>query len=148
MSDISSMMQDGRQFSAAFDEEANFCAGATQIYWHSPMCVKYSINRLAKERNLCRFKAPWRLVERTGLREDGVLELRRNYSMVNRWNKAISWIETQSLYVFYSDTEQNVGGDVCHELRFKDRRPGVETRGDSGGSVSYRGEFDSEKRWQ
>lgn len=118
MSDISSMMQDGRQFSAAFDEEANFCAGATQIHRHSPTCVKYSINRPAKERNLCRFKAPWRLVERTGLREDGVLEIRRNHSM------------------------------VCHELRFKDRRPDVETSGDSGGSVSYGGGFDSGKRRQ
>ncbi|KAM4061856.1 PIF1-like helicase [Hirsutella rhossiliensis] len=30
------------QFSASFEEEANFCAGATQIHTHSPTCVKYS----------------------------------------------------------------------------------------------------------
>ncbi len=78
------------QFSASFEEEANFCAGATQIHTHSPTCVKYSINRPARTRNLCRFKAPWRLVEQTAFKEGGVLEIRRNHSMVNRWNKAIA----------------------------------------------------------
>ncbi|PVH90605.1 hypothetical protein DM02DRAFT_607276, partial [Periconia macrospinosa] len=55
-----------------------------------PTCVKYSINRPAGTRNLCRFKAPWRLVEQTAFKEGGVLEIRRNHNMVNRWNKAIS----------------------------------------------------------
>jgi len=41
-------------------------------------------------RSLCRFKAPWRLVEKTAFKEGGVLEIRRNHNMVNRWNKAIS----------------------------------------------------------
>jgi hypothetical protein len=41
-------------------------------------------------RNLCRFKAPWRLVEKTAFKEGGVLEIRRNHKMVNRWNKSIS----------------------------------------------------------
>jgi hypothetical protein len=84
------MLHDEEQFSAAFEEEANFCAGATQIHTHSPTCVKYSINRSAGTRNLCRFKAPWRLVEKTAFKEGGVLEIRRNHNMVNRWNKAIS----------------------------------------------------------
>ncbi|XP_044716535.1 AAA domain-containing protein [Hirsutella rhossiliensis] len=38
-SDISQFLGDERQFSASFDEEANFCAGATQIHTHSPTCV-------------------------------------------------------------------------------------------------------------
>jgi len=84
------MLKNEERFSAAFEEEANFCAGATQIHTHSPTCVKYSINKPARTRNLCRFKAPWRIVEKTGFKEGGVLEIRRNHSMVNRWNKAIS----------------------------------------------------------
>ncbi|XP_044716303.1 ATP-dependent DNA helicase PIF1 [Hirsutella rhossiliensis] len=38
-SDISSLLDNTEQFSAAFDEEANFCAGATQVHTHSPTCV-------------------------------------------------------------------------------------------------------------
>lgn len=89
-SDISSLLQNGEQFSAAFDEEANFCAGSTQIHTHSPTCVKYSISRPAMNKDLCRFKAPWKLVERTAFTEDGVLQIRRSHNMVNRWNKAIA----------------------------------------------------------
>jgi hypothetical protein len=89
-SDVSSMLRNREQFSATFDEEANFCAGATQIHTHSPTCVKYSIGKPARNRELCRFKAPWRLVEKTSFREDGVLQIRRRHSMVNRWNKAIA----------------------------------------------------------
>ncbi|RYP15987.1 hypothetical protein DL765_005384 [Monosporascus sp. GIB2] len=37
-----------------------------------------------------RFKAPWRLVEKTSFSEDGVLQIRRGHSLVNRWNKAIA----------------------------------------------------------
>ncbi|KAM3500890.1 hypothetical protein MY11210_009453 [Beauveria gryllotalpidicola] len=42
-SDISHLLDNPEQFSTAFDEEANFCAGATQIHTHSPTCVKYSL---------------------------------------------------------------------------------------------------------
>jgi hypothetical protein len=35
------------------DEEANFCAGATQIHTHSPTCVKYSISKPSRNRDLC-----------------------------------------------------------------------------------------------
>ncbi|EKG09158.1 hypothetical protein MPH_13842 [Macrophomina phaseolina MS6] len=95
-SDISPLLQDNEQFAAAFDEEANFCAGATQIHTHSPSCVKYSIGRAGilsrqgNKRDLCRFRAPWKLVERTAFTDDGVLQIRRNHSMVNRWNKAMA----------------------------------------------------------
>jgi hypothetical protein len=90
-SDISSLLQDSHQFAAAFEEEANFCAGATQIHTHSPTCVKYSIQGgRGQKGSLCRFKAPWKLVERTAFTEDGVLQIRRGHDMVNRWNKAIA----------------------------------------------------------
>ncbi|XP_044717277.1 PIF1 protein [Hirsutella rhossiliensis] len=70
--DISSRLDDVARFTDTFDEEANFCAGATQIHTHSATC------------------APWRLVERTALTADGVLEIRRTHSMVNRWNRAMA----------------------------------------------------------
>ncbi|PVH91577.1 hypothetical protein DM02DRAFT_663849 [Periconia macrospinosa] len=89
-SDISTLLRNDEQFAAAFDEEANFCAGATQIHTHSPTCVKYSIQGQGKNRDLCRFKAPWGLVERTSFTEDGALRIRRSHSMVNRWNKAMA----------------------------------------------------------
>ncbi|XP_044715320.1 ATP-dependent DNA helicase PIF1 [Hirsutella rhossiliensis] len=89
-SDISSMLDNTEQFSAAFDEEANFCAGATQVHTHSPTCVKYSLGKGARKGNLCRFKSPWRLVDKTAITADGVLQIRRTHSMVNRWNKAIA----------------------------------------------------------
>ena len=89
-SDISSQLQNSQQFAAAFDEEANFCAGSTQIHTHSPTCVKYSMMGPGRKRDLCRFKAPWRLVERTLFTADGVLQIRRSYNMVNRWNKAMA----------------------------------------------------------
>jgi hypothetical protein len=89
-SDISSLLDNTEQFSAAFDEEANFCAGATQIHTHSPTCVKYSLGKKRRKGDLCRFKAPWRLVDKTAFTPDGVLQIRRTHPMVNRWNKAIA----------------------------------------------------------
>ncbi|KAK7570760.1 hypothetical protein V3481_019299 [Fusarium oxysporum f. sp. vasinfectum] len=89
-SDISSLLENRQQFAAAFDEEANFCAGATQIHTHSPTCVKYAIRGRGKRRDPCRFKAPWRLAEKTAFTDEGVLQIRRTHSMVNRWNKAMA----------------------------------------------------------
>lgn len=90
INDISELVNDGSKLTAAFDEEANFCAGATQIHTHSPTCVKYSFARQDRKRNLCRFRAPWRLVDRTAVTNDGVLQIRRTHPLVNRWNKAIA----------------------------------------------------------
>jgi hypothetical protein len=54
--------------------------------------VKYSFGRRHNKgaAGLCRFGAPWRLVEKTGFTEDGVLRMRRTHPTVNRWNKAIA----------------------------------------------------------
>lgn len=89
-SDMSSLLQNSQQFASSFDEEGNFCTGATQIHTHSPTCVKYSIRGQRKNRDPCRFKAPWRLVERTAFTESGVLQIWRSHSIVNRWNKAMA----------------------------------------------------------
>ncbi|KAM4061887.1 ATP-dependent DNA helicase PIF1 [Hirsutella rhossiliensis] len=80
-SDVSSLLDSAEQFSAGFEEEANFCAGATQIHTHSPTCVKYSLGNKGRRGDLCRFKAPWKLVEETTLSQDGVLRIRRTHPM-------------------------------------------------------------------
>lgn len=82
--DISSLLQNRSHFAAAFEEEANFCAGASQIHTHSPTCVKYSVGKRHDKHNLCRFKAPWKVVEKTTFSAEGVLQIRRNHSLVNR----------------------------------------------------------------
>lgn len=160
-SDISSLLRNREQFSAAFDEEANFCAGATQVHTHSPTCVKYSISKPAKSRELCRFKAPWKLVEKTVFTEDGVLQIERHHSMVNRWNKAmavglrhnhdISFIATQCktmAVVFYvtnyaTKLEDPVWKRVAAAAQTLETvvAPGVETRNSGpqrGGGVENR----------
>lgn len=87
-SDASSLLNEA-QFGLAFEEEANFCAGATQIHTHSPTCVKYALGRQDRKHNPCRFGAPWNLVERTCFTEEG-LRIRRSHGLVNRWNKAMA----------------------------------------------------------
>lgn len=89
-SDISPLLENAEHFSARFEEEANFCAGSAQVHTHSPTCVKYSIGKNKRGGDLCRFKAPWKLVEQTALTPDGVLEIRRTHPMVNRWNQAMA----------------------------------------------------------
>ncbi|KAL8299186.1 hypothetical protein RB594_008452 [Gaeumannomyces avenae] len=89
-SDVSSLLNNTAQFAASFEEEANFCAGATQVHTHSPTCVKYSIGKQQKKQNPCRFGAPWKAVEKTCFTKDGLLRIRRGHSLVNRWNKAMA----------------------------------------------------------
>ncbi|KAH7248238.1 hypothetical protein B0J15DRAFT_551179 [Fusarium solani] len=57
-SDISSLLDNTKQFSAAFNEEANFYASATQIHTHSLTYVKYSLGKKRQKGDLYRFKAP------------------------------------------------------------------------------------------
>ncbi|KAG6979113.1 hypothetical protein FocnCong_v010858 [Fusarium oxysporum f. sp. conglutinans] len=89
-SDVSSLLERAFQFPPTFEEEANFCAGATQIHMHSPTCVKYAIRRRGTKQNPCRFGAPWKPVEKTYFDEDWLLRLRRSHSLVNRWNKVMA----------------------------------------------------------
>lgn len=88
--DISELLENHEQFAAAFDEEANFCAGCTQIHKHTPTCLKYANLQDGGMAGQCRFKAPWPLVEMTAFTEDGVLKIRRSHVYVNRYNKAIA----------------------------------------------------------
>src|SRR5947207_2694319 len=93
-SDISSLLENDQQFASRFKEEANFCTSTTQIHNHSPTCIKYSMNEGSRrKKDLCWFKAPWKLVERTTFIKDGdhgVLQIQHNHNMVNQWNKAIT----------------------------------------------------------
>ncbi|KJZ70132.1 hypothetical protein HIM_10473 [Hirsutella minnesotensis 3608] len=43
-----------------------------------------------QRRTACRFKAPWKIVEETGFTEDGLLQIRRNHPLVNRYNKSLA----------------------------------------------------------
>ncbi|KAJ6436263.1 ATP-dependent DNA helicase PIF1 [Purpureocillium lavendulum] len=90
VADISDKLAHAEQFSSSFEEEANFCAGATQIHTHSATCVKYSLGKSKQKGALCRFKAPWKLVEKTSLTDEGILKIRRSHPLVNRWNKAMA----------------------------------------------------------
>ncbi|KAM4064306.1 PIF1 protein [Hirsutella rhossiliensis] len=43
-----------------------------------------------QRRTACRFKAPWKIFEETGFTEDGLLQIRRNHPLVNRYNKSLA----------------------------------------------------------
>jgi hypothetical protein len=42
------------------------------------------------KRTACWFKAPWKIVEKFGFTEDGLLKIRWNYLLVNWYNKAMA----------------------------------------------------------
>jgi hypothetical protein len=39
---------------------------------------------------LCRFRAPWKLVPQTGFTDDGLLEVKRDHPMVNQYNQSMA----------------------------------------------------------
>jgi hypothetical protein len=90
------MMNSTEALTAAFENESNYIAYCCQIHSHTYTCLKYSLKGLAKQsadrnrRTLCRFKAPWKIVDETGFTKDGLLNIRRNHSLVNRYNKAMA----------------------------------------------------------
>ncbi|KAM4064312.1 PIF1-like helicase [Hirsutella rhossiliensis] len=63
---------------------------------HTYTCLKYSLKGIVEQgadpqrRTACRFKAPWKIVEETGFTEDGLLQIRRNHPLVNRYNKSLA----------------------------------------------------------
>ncbi|KAJ3454832.1 hypothetical protein MRS44_013432 [Fusarium solani] len=94
---VEEIMHDTEALAAAFDNESNYIAYCCQVHSHTYTCIKYSLKRLVgegadkhKKRTACRFKAPWRIVEDTGFTEDGLLKIRRNHPLVNRYNKAMA----------------------------------------------------------
>jgi len=80
----------------AFENESNYIAYCCQVQSHTYTCIKYSLQGLgdkgadAHRRTTCRFKAPWKTVEQTGFTTDGLLEIRRNHPLVNRYNRAMA----------------------------------------------------------
>jgi len=88
------LLLDREALMAQFANDANFCASRVQRHVHSPTCTKYSWDSKTGARKdgacICRFGCPWKLVERTRFNEEGVLEIRRADSRVNRWNDAMA----------------------------------------------------------
>ncbi|KAM4061079.1 AAA domain-containing protein [Hirsutella rhossiliensis] len=115
-SDISQFLGDERQFSAS--------------------------TRWAKGRkgDLCRFKAPWGLVDETAFTGDGVLRIRRSHSMVNRWNKAIAvGFATTMTYLSSPHSVEDpvwkrvaAAADLLPPRAGDGMADGAEVRGDSG----------------
>ncbi|KAI1289115.1 hypothetical protein F5Y03DRAFT_388836 [Xylaria venustula] len=90
------MMYNTEALFTAFDNESNYIAYCCQVHSHTYTCIKYFLKGLAEQdadnyrRTACRFKAPWKIVEKTGFTEDGLLNIRRNHPLVNRYNKAMA----------------------------------------------------------
>jgi hypothetical protein len=90
------LIDDADWLSREFEREANFVAYRCQVHHHTATCVKYSIKKALKvgvencRTRLCRFRAPWSLVQETGFTVDGLLEVKRNHAMVNRFNQSMA----------------------------------------------------------
>ncbi|KAM4067705.1 PIF1-like helicase [Hirsutella rhossiliensis] len=93
---VEGMMHNTEALAAVFDKESNYIAYCCQVHSHTYTCIKYSLKGLvgdgAHKHRLtpCRFKAPWKIVEESGFTEDGLLKIRRNHPLVNRYNKAMA----------------------------------------------------------
>jgi hypothetical protein len=67
------LSEDLVQLDEIFDKEANWVAYRCNLHSCGPTCVRYSINKCEGTRNgaLCRFKAPWKLYEKTEFTKTG-----------------------------------------------------------------------------
>ncbi|KAM4067778.1 PIF1-like helicase [Hirsutella rhossiliensis] len=93
---VEEVMTSTSALTAAFEDESNFIAYCCQVHSHTYTCLKYSLKGVIEQgadqqrRTACRFKAPWKIVEETGFTEDGLLQIRRNHPLVNRYNKSLA----------------------------------------------------------
>ncbi|KAM4064303.1 PIF1-like helicase [Hirsutella rhossiliensis] len=93
---VGEIMTSTSALTAAFEDESNFVAYCCQVHSHTYTCLKYSLKGVAEQgadpqgRTACRFKAPWKIVDETGFTEDGLLQIRRNHPLVNRYNKSLA----------------------------------------------------------
>ncbi|XP_044714565.1 PIF1 protein [Hirsutella rhossiliensis] len=92
---VEEVMASTSALTAAFDDESNFIAYCCQVHSHTYTCLKYSLKDRRtgtdpQRRTACRFKAPWKIVDETGFTEDGLLQIRRNHPLVNRYNKSLA----------------------------------------------------------
>lgn len=84
------LMHDAAWLAEGFKREANFVASRRQVHHHTATCLKYSMKEVLKagvektRAQLCRFRAPWKLVPETTFTEDGLLEVKRDHPMVNQ----------------------------------------------------------------
>ncbi len=131
-SDISSLLRNTDQFAASFEEEANFCAGSSQIHTHSPTCVKYSIGRNRRNQDPCRFKAlEARRKDRVhcGRFAANPPEPQPRESMEQGYCCRTS---PQPRYIVRCHDVQDYGANLLRDkLRNQSGRSGVETRGGS-----------------
>jgi hypothetical protein len=92
----SELIHDAEWLSGEFEREADFVASRCQVHHHTATCVKYSIKEVMKagaekcKAQLCRFRAPWKLVPETGFTDDGLLEVKRDHEMVNQYNQSMA----------------------------------------------------------
>jgi hypothetical protein len=87
------LIQEPDRLDEIFDREANWVAHRCNLHSCGPTCVKYSFNKKREATGnvgLCRFKAPWRVYDKTEFTENGLFHVARNHSRVNRYNKALS----------------------------------------------------------
>jgi hypothetical protein len=90
------LMHDAGWLAEGFEREANFVASRCQVHHHTATCVKYSMKEVLKagvektRAQLCRFRAPWKLVPETTFTEDGLLEVKRDHPMVNQYNQSMA----------------------------------------------------------
>ncbi|KAM4061599.1 PIF1-like helicase [Hirsutella rhossiliensis] len=93
---VEEVMRSTLALTSAFEDESNFIAYCCQVHSHTYTCLKYSLKGVIEQgadqqrRTACRFKAPWKIFEETGFTEDGLLQIRRNHPLVNRYNKSLA----------------------------------------------------------
>ncbi|KJZ70576.1 hypothetical protein HIM_10044 [Hirsutella minnesotensis 3608] len=93
---VEEVMASTSALTAAFEDESNFIAYCCQVHSHTYTCLKYSLKGVIEQgadqqrRTACRFKAPWKIVDETGFTDDGLLQIRRNHPLVNRYNKSLA----------------------------------------------------------
>jgi hypothetical protein len=85
-------VEDPEKLDEVFDREANRVAYRCNLHSCGPTCVKYSFQKDSNKakKDLCRFKAPWKLYEKTEFTDDGLFHVRRDHPRVNRYNPALS----------------------------------------------------------
>ena len=95
--ELNQLMHNPSHLRKAFKGEANFVAYCCQIHGHTGTCLKYSYKDITKAGGVkrykghpCRFKAPWKLVSETGFTADGLLQIKRDHPMVNRYNQSMA----------------------------------------------------------
>ncbi|GJC89504.1 hypothetical protein ColLi_12342 [Colletotrichum liriopes] len=97
-SNIKHLTSDLEKLDTNFDDDANWVAYRCQLHGCGAVCTKYSAKDAGNSNKAqgrtrmhpCRFKAPWKLYDRTEFTPDGLLRVRRNHERVNRYCPALA----------------------------------------------------------